>query len=214
MYGYLLTHNLLIISELNLCNRRSITENEYLLSFGWRYWNNLGHQEKDISRQTIEETFLDSSYTHVSYQFANETFSDVLLPFLSTQLNQLVDEIPGSAILSSDIARIHIFIPGFWDFSPSSAKFRGFRFPSNFSMLLFLSDVRYFWFLRYRGFPIFLPGSRNLNPLKYPTPIRSTYLVTLRGKLCGHFSVSLSCFLDNFSAGQWGYSWTGISKTH
>ena len=49
-------------------------ENEYLLSFGWRYWNNLGHQEKDISRQTIKETFLDSSY--VSYQFANETFSD------------------------------------------------------------------------------------------------------------------------------------------
>ena len=49
----------------------------------------------------------------MSYQFANETFSDVLLPFLSTQLNQLVDEIPGSAILSSDIARIYIFMPGF-----------------------------------------------------------------------------------------------------
>ena len=64
-------------------------------------------------RLTIEETFLDSSYTHVSYQFANETFSDVLLPFLSTQLNQLVDEIPGSAILYSDIARINILTLGF-----------------------------------------------------------------------------------------------------
>ena len=158
MYGYLLTHNLLIISELNLCNRRSIMENEYLLSFGWRYWNNLGNQEKDISRQTIEDTFLDSSYTHVSYQFANETFSDVLLLFLSTQLNQLVDEIPGSAILSSDIARIYIFMPGFWDFSPSSAKFRGFRFPSNFSMLLFFFWRPIFLIFEISRFSNFLAG--------------------------------------------------------